>query len=169
MVQSLCKTVWQSLKKLKVEYHMIQQFYSWVDAWENLKHMCTEKLTLKCSWCLVTKSCLTLVTPWTVPCQAPLSMGFSSWEYWSGLPFPSPEDLPDPGIKARSHIAGRFFTNWAIASKWNQPKGPPTDEWINRILYITNGSKKMKYWNMLHIMNFENMLSERWQHVYDSF
>ena len=38
-------------------------------------------------------------TPWTVACQAPLSMGFSRQEYWSGLPFPSPGDLPDPGIK----------------------------------------------------------------------
>ena len=36
--------------------------------------------------------------PWTVPCQAPLSMGFSRQEYWSGLPFPSLEDLPDPGM-----------------------------------------------------------------------
>ena len=38
-------------------------------------------------------------TPWTVACQAPLSMGFSRQEYWSGLPFPSSGDLPDPGIK----------------------------------------------------------------------
>ena len=42
------------------------------------------------------------VTPWTVARQAPLSMGFSRQEYWSGLPFPSPGDLPDPGIKCRS-------------------------------------------------------------------
>ena len=41
-------------------------------------------------------------TPWTVACQAPLSMEFSKQEYWSGLPFPSPGDLPDPGIEARS-------------------------------------------------------------------
>ena len=41
-------------------------------------------------------------TPWTVARQAPLSMGFSKQEYWSGLPFPSPGDLPDPGIKPRS-------------------------------------------------------------------
>ena len=37
-------------------------------------------------------------TPWTVAYHAPLSMGFPRQEYWSGLPFPSPEDLPDPGI-----------------------------------------------------------------------
>ena len=41
-------------------------------------------------------------TPWTIAYQAPLSMGFSRQEYWSGLPFPSPGDLPDPGIKPGS-------------------------------------------------------------------
>ena len=41
-------------------------------------------------------------TPWTVAHQAPLSMGFPRQEYWSGLPFPSPGDLPNPGIKLRS-------------------------------------------------------------------
>ena len=41
-------------------------------------------------------------TPWTVAYYAPLSMGLSRQEYWSGLPFPSPEDLPDPGIKPSS-------------------------------------------------------------------
>ena len=48
---------------------------------------------------LVAKSFLTLATPWTVACQAPLSMGFSRQEYWSGLPFPSPRDLPKPRIE----------------------------------------------------------------------
>ena len=42
------------------------------------------------------------VTPWTVAYQGPPSMGFSRQEYWSGLSFPSPEDLPDPGIEPRS-------------------------------------------------------------------
>ena len=43
-----------------------------------------------------------LVTPWTIAHQAPLSMRFSRQEYWSGLPFPSLGDLPNPGIKPRS-------------------------------------------------------------------
>ena len=51
---------------------------------------------------LVAKWCPTLAIPWTVAGQAPLSLGFSRQEYWSGLPFPSPGDLPDPGIKPRS-------------------------------------------------------------------
>ena len=42
------------------------------------------------------------VNPWTVACQAPLSMGFFRQEYWSGLPFPSPGDLPDPGMEPGS-------------------------------------------------------------------
>ena len=50
------------------------------------------------------------MTPWTVACQAPLTMGFPREEYWRGLPFPSPGDLP-PGIKPASPaLAGRFFT-----------------------------------------------------------
>ena len=48
---------------------------------------------------LVTKSCLTLVTPQTVACQSPLSMGFSRQEYWIGLLCPPPGDLCDPGIE----------------------------------------------------------------------
>ena len=54
------------------------------------------------------------VTLWTVVCQAPLSMGFSRREYWSGLPCPPPGDLPDPGIEPESLMspafAGGFFT-----------------------------------------------------------
>ena len=42
------------------------------------------------------------MTPWIVACQAPLSMGFSKQEYWSGLPFPPPGDLPSPEIEPRS-------------------------------------------------------------------
>ena len=53
---------------------------------------------------LVAKSCPTLVTPWTVAHQAPLSMGFYWQEYWSGLPFPSPRNLPDPGIEPWSPV-----------------------------------------------------------------
>ena len=50
-------------------------------------------------------------TPWTVAHQAPVSMGFSKQEYWSGLPFPSPGDLPNPEIEPVSPaLAGKFFT-----------------------------------------------------------
>ena len=53
---------------------------------------------------------MTLVSPWTVAGQAPLSMGFPRQEYWSGLPFNFPRDLPDLGIKPMTPaLAGGFF------------------------------------------------------------
>ena len=72
-----------------------------------------------CGGGLVAKSCPTLATPWTVAHQAPLSMGFSRQVYWSGLPFPFPGDLPDPGIKPRSPAlqADSLPTNlWGVAA-----------------------------------------------------
>ena len=52
--------------------------------------------------------------PWTAAHQAPLSVGFPRQEYWSGLPFPSPGDLPDPGMErislASPALAGGFYT-----------------------------------------------------------
>ena len=62
------------------------------------------------------------VTLWTVALQAPLSIGFSRQEYWSGLPCPSPGDLPDPGIEPVSltspALAGGFFTT---RTTWEAP------------------------------------------------
>ena len=62
-------------------------------------------------------------TPWSAAHQAPLSMEFPRQEYWSGLPVPTPEDLPDPGIKPTSlaspALAGGFFTT--------VPPGKPMD------------------------------------------
>ena len=67
------------------------------------------------------------VIPWTVACQAPLSMGFSRQEYWSGLPCPPPGDLPHPGIEPAFKspgLAGGFFTTsatWeALIYSWGQ-------------------------------------------------
>ena len=58
------------------------------------------------------------MNPWIVALWAPLSIGFSRQEHWSGLPFPSPEDLPDPGIKPVSPaLTGEFFTT--------EPPGKP--------------------------------------------
>ena len=51
---------------------------------------------------LVAKLCPTFATPWTIALKVPLSVGFSRQEYWSGLPFPSPGDLPNPGIEPAS-------------------------------------------------------------------
>ena len=60
--------------------------------------------------CLVS-SVRRFATPWTGTCQAPLSVGFLGPEYWSGLPFPSPEDFPGPGIQSVAPVlVCRFFT-----------------------------------------------------------
>ena len=68
-----------------------------------------------------------VATPQTVAHQAPLFMGFSRQEYWSGLPCPPPGDLPDPGIEPASlmspALAGRFFTTIAT---WEAPIRPVT-------------------------------------------
>ena len=71
-------------------------------------HQGLEKVTRIVVVVFVAQLCLTLCDPmdcsppWTIACQAPLSMGFSKQEYWSGLPFPFPEHLLDPGIEPRS-------------------------------------------------------------------
>ena len=74
--------------------------------------------SLSCVWFFV--------TPWTGTRQAPLSMRFPRQGYWSGLPFPSPRDLPDPGIEPVSPVlAGRIFTPeppgksiWVVTGQW---------------------------------------------------
>ena len=68
-----------------------------------------------------------LATPWTVACQAPPSMGFSRQEYWSELPLPSPEDLPDPAIEPVSPaLASRVLTT--------EPPGKPQKRSLYPIL-----------------------------------
>ena len=69
------------------------------------------------------------VTPWTVAYQAPLSMEFSRQEYWSGLPFPSPGDLPNPGIEPGSPALQAD----ALPSK---PPGKPTLDNSNYVLSL---------------------------------
>ena len=65
-------------------------------------------------------------TPWTVVYQAPLSMLFSRQEYWSGLPFPSPRDLPDPGIKPRSPTLQADALTYAAAAAAKSLQSCPT-------------------------------------------
>ena len=75
--------------------------------------MQNKKRKSKCDKILacILRPVLLYATPWNVGLQAPLSMGFSRQEYCSGLPFPPPGDLPDPGIEPASPtLAGRFFT-----------------------------------------------------------
>ena len=100
--------------------------YSVIKTQTSASHMEKSQLVLAMQWKKV-KSLSRVrlfVTPWTVAYQASPSLGFSTQEYWNGLPFPSPGDLPDPGIEPRvSHIAGRCFTLWATreAMQWRMP------------------------------------------------
>ena len=80
---------------------------------------------------LVTKSCPTLVTPWTVARQAPLFMGFSRQVCWSGLPFPSPGDLLNPGMEPGSPA---LHTD----SLLSEPTGKPTHRHTLEILQIVS-------------------------------
>ena len=77
--------------------------------------------------CVLSQSAISdsSAAPWTVAHQAPLSVGFPRQECWSRLPFPSPGDLPDPGIEPVSPaLAGRFFTT--------EPPGKPLLWYIDR-------------------------------------
>ena len=72
---------------------------------------------------LVAQLCPTLAIPWNVARQALPSMGFLRQEYWSGLPFPSAGDLPDPGVETTlPALAGGFFTT--------EPPGKPRIQYI---------------------------------------
>ena len=72
-----------------------------------------------------------VATLWTIARQASLSMGFSRQKYWSGLPFPSPGDLPNPGIEPESlmspALAGRFFTTSATWEPQSASQSVVTD------------------------------------------
>ena len=74
---------------------------------------------------LATKSCLTLANPWTVAHQAPLSMGFSRQEYWSGLPFPSPGNHPDSEIEPTGLPHYRWSPALHSYSLLNETPGKP--------------------------------------------
>ena len=118
------------------------QGISWlgIEPASHFLHRQIDSLPLRYQWSMSPKllCCVRLfVIPWTLACQAPLSMRFFRQEYWSGLPCPPPEDLPDPGIEPtdqtlRSHSyvscigrPGFFFffttsTTWeALSYQWN--------------------------------------------------
>ena len=88
--ESCEKTEEKTLTQLWGRGSLLRGGDTWTVAWKVCVCVC---VCVSCS--VVSDSAI----PWTIACQAPLSMEFSRQEYWSGLPFPSPGDLPDPGIK----------------------------------------------------------------------
>ena len=93
--------------------------------------------------------------PWTVAPQAPLSMGFSRQEYWSGLPFPSPGDLPNPGIEpvspASHALIGRFFTVWATGDKLSQTW------WIRQHRFVVLQFCGLEVWRRSHLAKMKTL------------
>ena len=85
---------------------------------------------------------------WTVARQAPLSMGYSRQEYWSGLQCPPPRDLPDPGIEPASPVAPALKADSLPLSHWGSPIGPETD--LNQLLPL--------YTHMLELGSFQRHL-----------
>ena len=83
----------------------------------------------------VTQSCLTVATPWTEAYQAPLSMGFSRQEHWSGLPCPPPRDLPDPETEPRSPVLQADSLPFEPQGKVNR------HNCSNKALFTKTGSK----------------------------
>ena len=77
-------------------------------------------LTCVCA-CMCAQYVQFFVTPWTVAHQAPLSRAFSRHEYWSGLPFPPPRDLPDPGIKPMSPVSSPMHADSLLLTHWGSP------------------------------------------------
>ena len=109
-----------------------------------------EVTTLSCApistwWGACELSCFShvplLATLWTVACQAPLSMGFSKQEYWSGLSCPSPGNLPNPGIEPVSltspALAGRFLTSVP-------PRKSSNADWRTLCKILDQDSSKLK-------------------------
>ena len=103
---------------------------------------------------------LSCVQLFVSPCQAPLSMGFSRQEYWSGLPFPS-SDLSNPGIKPQSPAL-------QVDSLLSEPQGKPINTWAystesgNSLAHIAGSSLLSSWHPLLTIMVSEGLLSRDW-------
>ena len=90
--------------------YLLTPFFEW-GTWEaEILSKVPQLLGSRAGWKKSESHIRLFATPWTVACQAPLSMEFPSQEYWRGLSFPSPKDLSDPGIKPWSQAGCRFFT-----------------------------------------------------------
>ena len=109
---------------------------------------------------LVANSCLTLATPWTVAHQAPLSIGLSRQEYWSGLPFPSPGDLPNPGIEPGS-------LNYRQILYWLSYQGSPCSKrtihrhWNLNFIYFSHDNKILFFFFFKAIKDVKIFLSSQ--------
>ena len=109
------------------QFKSIRKLYKhvWIEVWGSLTvFMPPQKSYVHA--CVHAQSLRPCPTLWTTALQAPLSMGVSRQEYWSGLPCPPPGDLPDPGTEhtspVSSALAGGFFTPWALEKPIKVPE-----------------------------------------------
>ena len=93
--------VWGTQLKVRLLQQEREGQWNQADLWNNMVWGISKPLFLSLIQCVLLSHIQLFAAPRTVARQAPLSMGFSRKEYWSGLPCPSPEDLRDPGIKPR--------------------------------------------------------------------
>ena len=108
-----------------------------------------------------------LVTPWTVARQAPLSMGFSRQEYRSGLPFPSPGDLPDPGVEPKSPMAPALQ---ADSLPLSHQGSPDVSEWCETIHEVVSEKLNERFYTYFKfITGFPNPLSHRLMFLFSIF
>ena len=112
----LLRVTWTARRSNQPILKQVNPEYSLEGLMLKLKLQCFGHLMQRAA-CLVSSVVSDSVTPWTMACQAPLSMGFSRQEYWSGLPCSPPGDLPDPGIKPTPlmtpALSGRFLNHCA--------------------------------------------------------
>ena len=102
------------------------------------------------------------VTSWTVTHQAPLSIGFSRQEYWSGLPCPPPGDLPDPGIKSRSPAL-------QADSLPAEPQGKPKNTGVGSLSLLQRiFPPQESNWGLLHYRRVIYQLSYQGSPVYSA-
>ena len=106
------------------------------------------------------------VTPWTVTHQEALSMGFSRQEYWSGLPFPSPRDLPDPGIKPECPALQADSLSTELSRKFIASAKNRTDSYhkvaaLNTFQNVNNGNIKCFQLHSEDICSFSSGLRNK--------
>ena len=127
-----------------------------------------------------------VAVPWTVACQAPLSLGFARQEYWSGLPFPPPGDLPDPGIEPAFPVSptltSRFFATEPPGKPISRYKAPLVQSlkrispysflrvWLGQV-HISRGWR-LDLWNLnasLKIFNQSSHFSTTWSSPHQGY
>ena len=116
-----CKEVGSQDSHLSLPLVEGKPFQTWTGSWWHwyCRIQLRESRGMCVCMCVCVSVCVQLlshvwlfVTPWTVACQAPLSMQFSRQEYWSGLPFPTPGDLPHPGIELTFLVSPALACNF---------------------------------------------------------